>query len=669
MKLTINSFQNQAKAATNELERHLSSSSKAMERLSSGKRVNTAADDSAALSIASRIESSSRALAKASQNAKDFSNLLGVADGALYAASDQLQRLRELAVTAANETYNDNDRRALEAEATSLIEGLNGTLAATSWGGLQLFDGAFSDKKAFVGDTSKHSNQISVTLTGIDELTRFLSGTNTKGEISAIFSGVDAQNSQDAVLTGTASKHPSALAIGNGNVRITWTTVPSGGGAGSLFVQDFSSDGSPISERISFDDDGELGSPYMYQLTDGATALVYTKYRAGRYTSELLILDQDLNLLKQNTINPPNTGKDYIDNRLTLLSDGGFIHTWSLSDNHPQIPVKGSFAQRFDSSLNKIGNVFQITETVSKVQYMDIVQLDDSRIGSLVLDRSNPGFNLSYQTYEIGQGTQLSNIQLASAADSIPAFPKLAEIDSRIFASWIQPPNGDLYIAELDKDGSQVLNNTLLASGVRRIPDMEIARKEDGSELLIVSADYIEDADGVTVFSVDSNLSFDSETYAIDREIFYGGLSGSRLNILSRGEISFGAPPLSPLAIHSQNVNIEAASTIDPFSLQSSASSRQSIESADRTLEIINAERGMIGAIQNRLSTIISLHQNSIVNLEQSKSLLVDADFARETSELARAQVLQTSASAMISQANGLANEIIEVVNSATGRS
>jgi flagellin len=76
----------------------------------------------------------------------------------------------------------------------------------------------------------------------------------------------------------------------------------------------------------------------------------------------------------------------------------------------------------------------------------------------------------------------------------------------------------------------------------------------------------------------------------------------------------------------------------------------------------------MIGAIQNRLTTIVSLHQNSVANLEQSKSLLIDADFAKETSELARAQVLQNSASAMISQANRLANEIIEVVNSATGR-
>jgi len=72
MKLTVNSFHNQAKAAATELENHLASSSVAMERLSSGKRVNAAADDAAAISIAGRLEASSRALKQATENAQDF---------------------------------------------------------------------------------------------------------------------------------------------------------------------------------------------------------------------------------------------------------------------------------------------------------------------------------------------------------------------------------------------------------------------------------------------------------------------------------------------------------------------------------------------------------------------------------------------------------------------
>jgi len=150
---------------------------------------------------------------------------------------------------------------------------------------------------------------------------------------------------------------------------------------------------------------------------------------------------------------------------------------------------------------------------------------------------------------------------------------------------------------------------------------------------------------------------------AYETNLNFAQISENQLNIL------FDDAFASEIDFLAFDVDTEVQSQPAAYLLSSASNARDSISVADNALEILNAERGMIGAIQNRLSTIISLHQNSVANLEQSKSLLVDADFAKETSELARAQVLQTSASAMISQANGLANEIIEVVNSATGRS
>ena len=113
-----------ASITANALTKNERAMSQAMERLSTGQRINNASDDAAGLAIASRMTSQINGLNMAVRNANDAISLVQTADGALIEITSMLQRMRELAVQAASGTYSATDRDALNVEFEALRAGL-----------------------------------------------------------------------------------------------------------------------------------------------------------------------------------------------------------------------------------------------------------------------------------------------------------------------------------------------------------------------------------------------------------------------------------------------------------------------------------------------------------------------------------------------------------------
>ena len=113
-----------------------------MERLSSGKRINSAIDDAAGLQIANRQEAEIRGFKQAAKNAADAQSLFATQEGALEEIHNLLQRLRELAVQSANGTLIAADRTALNSEVTALEAEISRISDDTTWGGQQILDGS-----------------------------------------------------------------------------------------------------------------------------------------------------------------------------------------------------------------------------------------------------------------------------------------------------------------------------------------------------------------------------------------------------------------------------------------------------------------------------------------------------------------------------------------------
>jgi flagellin len=114
----------------------------AMERLSTGKRINSASDDAAGLAIASRMSSQIAGLNQASRNANDGVSMIQTAESAYVEVSDMLQRMREIAVQSASETYATADRAALDLEFQALQDEIVRISDQTTWNGFNILDGS-----------------------------------------------------------------------------------------------------------------------------------------------------------------------------------------------------------------------------------------------------------------------------------------------------------------------------------------------------------------------------------------------------------------------------------------------------------------------------------------------------------------------------------------------
>ena len=147
--------QNNSRIVNNELE-------KAMERLSSGMRINSAGDDAAGLAIASRMEAQVRGLQMAIKNANDGISLTQVAEGAMDEVSNILHRMRELAIQAANDSNSTDERSFLQAEVEQLADEISRIAQTTQFNGVNVLDGTYQDKFFQIGANANQNVAISI---------------------------------------------------------------------------------------------------------------------------------------------------------------------------------------------------------------------------------------------------------------------------------------------------------------------------------------------------------------------------------------------------------------------------------------------------------------------------------------------------------------------------
>ena len=156
----------------------------AVERLSSGLRINSAKDDAAGVAISNTMEAQIRGLSQAVRNASDAQNLIDTTEGAHVEVTNLLQRLRELAVQSANDTNGALDRTYLNSEKTALVAEIDRIATQTTWNGSTLVDGTFSSKQFQLGSLAVQDITVSVDSTASSQIGNFAA----EGE-AAIYSG------------------------------------------------------------------------------------------------------------------------------------------------------------------------------------------------------------------------------------------------------------------------------------------------------------------------------------------------------------------------------------------------------------------------------------------------------------------------------------------------
>jgi flagellin len=251
-----------------------------MERLSTGKRINSAKDDAAGVAIASRLTSEIRGTNQSIRNAQDAQGLIGTAEGAQKEVENILQRMRELAVQSASDTNSSADRSALNNEIVQLSSEIDRIAETTTWAGQNLLDGSFISKNFQIGaargvsltvsqdsikasDIGNHTvDTVAVTSAAAAVATNTVVSTGftvlgkAGSAVAAVTAGASAKTLAAAVNTDTTSTGVKAVAntairfalVGNPD---TATTMTLQGGGSAIAISATITDNSDLSALLT----------------------------------------------------------------------------------------------------------------------------------------------------------------------------------------------------------------------------------------------------------------------------------------------------------------------------------------------------------------------------------------------------------------------------------
>lgn len=222
-----------AMIANNQLLRNENSLSDAVERLSSGLKINHAADDAAGMAIASKMRAQIKGLGQASSNASDGVSVLETADGAMNEVTAMLQRMRELSVQAANGIYTQDDLQAIQAEVNSLTEEIDRVSTDTEFNTMKLLDGSL-DQRVYVNTRNLERVEISDSVEAQNykiemvqdarQAVIFGSGQIQTGDIPAgkiSINGVEVEITEGQELSSVYTALRDAAEIGEVNLLVT----------------------------------------------------------------------------------------------------------------------------------------------------------------------------------------------------------------------------------------------------------------------------------------------------------------------------------------------------------------------------------------------------------------------------------------------------------------
>lgn len=210
--MSLSIFTNAASmASTNAMNKSNSLLSTAMERLGTGKRINSAADDAAGLQIATRLQGQTNGMTVAQRNISDATALLQTAEGAFDEVSNIMYRMKDLASQSANDTNTDKDRKAIDSELNELNSELSNIMKNTSYAGDKLFTGAdskFAKELSFqIGSSTDETMKIDLSSSLKGGTTASGALISAKGEFNGI------SNASGAALPGASGGYMNGTSI------------------------------------------------------------------------------------------------------------------------------------------------------------------------------------------------------------------------------------------------------------------------------------------------------------------------------------------------------------------------------------------------------------------------------------------------------------------------
>ncbi|EMW7170459.1 flagellin [Vibrio fluvialis] len=342
-------------------QRHLNTATdllnQSLERLSSGKRINSAKDDAAGLQISNRLESQMRGLDVAVRNANDGISIMQTAEGAMQETTNLLQRMRDLSLQSANGSNSKAERVALQEEMGALNDEMNRIAETTSFGGRKLLNGSFGQTSFQIGGSSGEAVQVSLKNMRSDDL--------NMGGFSYVAAG----------------EADSQWQVGQGRNQLTISYVNAQGEDEQIHI------------HAKQGDDIEQLATYINGQTDKVSASVNEKgqlqiYMAGKETAGTLSFSGNLaDELQMNL-----KGYEAVDN-LDITSVGGAQRAVSVLDTAMKYVDShraelGALQNRFGHAVSNLDNVHEnLAASNSRIKDADYAKETTQMIKQQILQQ------------------------------------------------------------------------------------------------------------------------------------------------------------------------------------------------------------------------------------------------------------------------------------------
>lgn len=349
--------------------------SKSLEKLSSGMRINRAGDDAAGLAISEKMRSQIRGLNQAQRNAQDAISLIQTAEGALNEVHSILQRMRELAVQAANDTNTDADRAAIQNEVDQLVSEIDRIANTTEFNTKKLLDGTVVGIKAAVNGTYSINNNSSLTANDIKVISTsaIANGSKVNGAITIVRIGSGTTYSNFEIRDSFGSKiingaGASTIGVNLSTTGVTLTLEFEAGllatGAVTLKLQNIAN--MKVGESITL-----TLTAYQAAQTDTSKAITT---QIGANTGQTMqigidsmkgvdlgVIDANGNTIKVNTKYAASAAIAVLDNAISKVSE--------------QRSRLGAYQNRLEHTINNLGTASEnLTASESRIRDVDMAK-------------------------------------------------------------------------------------------------------------------------------------------------------------------------------------------------------------------------------------------------------------------------------------------------------
>lgn len=626
---------------------------KAVEKLSSGLAINSAADNAAGLSISEKMRAQIRGLEQASANAQDGISLVQTAEGALSSSTEILQRMREIAVQAASDTNeNEIDREALQDEFTQLQAELDEISKTTTFNKKNLLDGSLATSTAKLANVNLAKSGLSVEL-GNAAAGSYVFSVGIQQESAAIAARQAtfiATSNSDSFVVGAVNNSLSASSLANGNYTIT-------------------AEYDVNNKQMIFTAVSDKGQQFTAKLSESQLAEAFGTGRAANASATLQFANGEGNNAFDFTLTTTST---YDTNSTSTMSTLAADLTDALKLSatggvDAQAATYGVYAHLTGAESVKL------EAGMSSVTFSNGIKINFNELTTSDISTSMSGAKT------IADANSTAAVTANGADAGATAIVKLSDI---VTEDQVDLGEGTVYSVSINNktyNYVQTANDASVADVMNGIAAQINADKptaanngaDDGTPTLTFTA---------TVNG--TNLELKSQTSANAGDLAaaaltVSGSSGkynyvdtfgartSQFDVVNKAgaglTFQVGANEGDELTINIDKMDSNYLGVASAKVTTQKAASA-AISAVDNAINRVSSQRAYLGAIQNRLEYKINNLEISTENLTSAESQIRDVDMAKEMTNFTNANILQQAATAMLAQANALPQNVLSLI-------